>query len=89
MSRRRGPVELFEYAQMARRIVRRFGERFEAEGDEPELEQLYQLQQEVDAALVEAFKHMRSRGHSWARIGKAIGMTGEGARLRALGRRAA
>lgn len=83
MSRRKGPVELLEYAQMARRVVRRFGERFAAEGDEPELAELFRLREEVDVALGCAVRHMRARGGvSWARIGRAVGMTGEGARQR-------
>jgi hypothetical protein len=84
MSRRKGRVELAEYAAMARRVVRAFGRRFAEEGDEPELRDLYLLQQEVDEAMRQAVAHMRSRGGdiSWRRIGRAVGMTGEGARQR-------
>ena len=69
---------------MSRRMVRAFGKRFAEEGDEPELRDLYLLQQEVDEAMRVAVAHMRSRGReiSWRRIGMAVGMTGEGARLR-------
>lgn len=67
---------------MAHRIVRSMGRRFENEGDEPELAELFQLHASVDSALQTAVDHMRSRGFSWARIGATVGMTGEGARLR-------
>jgi hypothetical protein len=84
MSRRKGPVELSEYAAMTRRMIRAQGRRFEAEGDEPELQDLFALHAEVDQAMRVAIGNMRDRGAdiSWRRIGLAVGMTGEGARLR-------
>ncbi len=84
MSRRKGPVELAEYASMARRIIRSFGRRFDVEGDEPELRALNDLHAEIDEAMRQAIAAMRERGAmiSWRRIGDAVGMTGEGARQR-------
>lgn len=84
MGRRRGRVELSGFAGMARRIVRAYGERFAEEGDEQELAELFGLIGSVDDAMRAAIAHMRARGAevSWARIGRAVGMTGEGARKR-------
>lgn len=81
MSRARGRVELAEYAAMARRAVRAFGDRFAAEGDEPELRDLFELHAEIDDALTVAVTHMRARGEiSWKRIGEAVGISAEQAR---------
>lgn len=82
MSRRKGRVELREYAGMARRIIRAYGARFAEEGDEVELRELAELRVALNEAMLEALTHMRARGTdvSWARLGRAMGMTGEGAR---------
>jgi len=84
MSRKRGRVELGEYAKMARRVVRAWGQRFAEEGDEPELMELVKLHAEVDAAIGQAVMHLRSRGDdvSWAVIGNALGITRQAARQR-------
>lgn len=83
MGRRKGRVELIEYAAMARRIVRSFGDRFAGEGDEAELRELFLLGEAVDDAMRTAIAHMTSRSEmSWARIGRAVSMSGEGARKR-------
>jgi hypothetical protein len=78
MSRR----DLIGSAQMLRRLVRAFARRFEVEGDEPEFAELFALHGVVDEALCVAAAELRGRGQSWAVIGRAVGMSGEGARKR-------
>ncbi|WP_025158878.1 hypothetical protein [Leifsonia aquatica] len=67
---------------MVRRIVRAYGRRFEDEGDEPELAELFGLLGDVEDALQLTVDQLRDRDVSWAAIGRAVGMTGEGARKR-------
>jgi hypothetical protein len=78
MSRR----DLVGSAQMLRRLVRAFARRFEVEGDEPEFAALFELHAAIDEALSSAAVELRGRGQSWASIGRAVGMSGEGARKR-------
>jgi hypothetical protein len=78
MSRR----DLIGSAQMLRRLVRAFARRFEVEGDEPEFAELFALHGVLDEALASAAAQLRDRGQSWAAIGRAVGMSGEGARKR-------
>lgn len=78
MSRR----DLIGSAQMLRRLVRAFARRFKEEGDEPEFAELFALHGVLDEALASAASELRGRGQSWAVIGRAVGMSGEGARKR-------
>lgn len=84
MSRKRGRVSLVEYAGMARRVIRAYGERFAEEGDEPELRELVKLRDQIEMTIEVAVNAMYARGDdiSWTRIGDALGMTREGARVR-------
>lgn len=75
-------VDIQRFGGMVRRIVRAYGRRFEEEGDEPELAELFGLLGDVESALQTAVDQLRTRDVSWAAIGRAVGMTGEGARKR-------
>ena len=78
MSRR----DLIGSAQMLRRLVRAYGRRFVVEGDEPEFAELFALHVVIDEVLVGMAEELRGREQSWAAIGRAVGMSGEGARKR-------
>lgn len=87
MSRRRGRVELPEYAGMARRVIRAYGRRFAEEGDEPELIELLNLRDQLDATIDEATSHILARGsQSWTTIGRALGVSRQAARQAGLRR---
>ncbi len=78
MSRR----DLIGLVQMLRRLLRAAARRFENEGDEPEFAAMFALHEALDEVLADAASELRDRGQSWAAIGRAVGMTGEGARKR-------
>lgn len=82
MSRKRGRVELSEYASMARRILRGWARRFSSEGDEQELMQLLDLRYELDVAIRRAIIEIRGRGEdvSWTTIGDMAGISRQAAR---------
>lgn len=81
MSRRRGRVELPEYAGMVRRLLRAYGARFATEGDEPELVEMLEMRDRLNEAIVVATDHMLSRGsQSWTTIGRALGISRQAAR---------
>ena len=88
MSRKKGRVELSEYAGMARRVLRAYGERFASEGDEPELIQLLDLRDQLEQTIATATDHMLEReSQSWTTIGRALGISRQAARQAGLRRK--
>lgn len=79
---RRDRVELGGYGQMVRRIVRAYGRRFAAEGDDVDLADLFGLLGQVEESLQFAVDRLRERDVSWAAIGRVCGLSGERARQR-------
>lgn len=65
-----------EYMAFARRAIAAAGERV-ADGDASSLRELADLHAAVDAALAEAVARLRNGPypHSWAQIGRALGIT--------------
>jgi len=74
--------DLIGSAQMLSRLVRAYARRFKSEGDEPEFAALFAMHSVLDEALGDSAEELRSRGVSWAAIGRSVGMSGEGARKR-------
>lgn len=72
-------VETMEYLGMARRLIKRGGERVAESGDEPELAGLASLRDELDAAVQLAVDGWIANGRSWADVGRALGTTRQGA----------
>lgn len=82
MSRRRGPVETPEYAAMVRRMIRSHGRRV-ADADPEDLAELVAMHEVLTHAIDEAVVGMRaSRQVSWGQIGRALGLTRQGAQQR-------
>jgi hypothetical protein len=71
-------VETADWLKMLSRMIRAAGRRV-AEADEHELSELVRLRTEFDEAIQLAISGQRSSGSSWARIGKALGLTRQGA----------
>lgn len=79
MSRKKGRCSLAEYASMARRIVRAYGNRIGEEGEVVDLVGLVALAGEVEIAQQRAVAQLRSHGLSWAYIGKELGVSSQAA----------
>lgn len=79
MSRKRGPVELPEFASMVRRVIRAFSART-GDADPEDLVYMLGIRSELDTAILEAVygQHVRY-GRSWTEIGKAVGITRQSA----------
>ncbi|MFJ2370888.1 hypothetical protein [Microbacterium sp. NPDC087665] len=71
-------VETMSWLGMLRRMIRAAGRRV-AEADEPELATLLALRDELDAAIASAVDGQHASGRSWEAIGKAAGLTRQGA----------
>ena len=71
-------VETIEYLGAARRFIRGAGKRV-AHCDEPELIALAALHTEVDQALNVAVAGWREMGRSWTDVGRALGISRQGA----------
>ena len=71
-------VETAEWLKMLSRMIRAAGRRV-ANADEHELAELVQLRNEFDQAIKSAIEGQRSSGRSWAHIGKALGLSRQGA----------
>lgn len=77
-----GPrVENAEFAAFIRRIIRRHGRRV-AEGDPEDLAALLEVRALVDEAIAVAVAGQREQGWSWAKIGRAVGITKQSAQER-------
>lgn len=71
-------VETPEYARMVRRVIRAYSRRV-ADGDEIDLRTMLEARDDLDQAITEAVAGLRSRGYSWAYIGRAAGITRQAA----------
>ncbi|MEU8656929.1 hypothetical protein AB0C31_09405 [Actinoplanes philippinensis] len=79
--RRRDVVENDEYAAFIRRILRAYGRRV-ATGDVEALRDMVALSSELDTAVGEAVKGLRSHGYSWAEIADRLGISRQAAHQR-------
>ncbi|MGE4403772.1 MAG: hypothetical protein AB7F61_19180 [Desulfobulbus sp.] len=71
-------VETAEWLKMLSRMIRAAGRRV-ANADEHELAELVRLRNEFDGAIKAAIDGQRASGRSWAHIGKALGLSRQGA----------
>jgi hypothetical protein len=78
---RRRSVENDEYALFIRRILRAYSRRV-ADGDVEALSLMTSLADELDTAMAEAVKGLRTYGYSWAEIGIRLGITRQAAQQR-------
>jgi hypothetical protein len=74
-------VENDEYAAFARRVLRAYARRV-ADGDVEALILMFGLAAEIDTAITEAVKGLRTFGYSWAEIGSRLGITRQAAQQR-------
>ena len=79
--RPRRQVENDEYAAFIRRILRAYSRRV-GDGDVEALAVVLNLAEEIDTAIAEAVKGLRTRGYSWAEIGARLGITRQAAQQR-------
>ena len=70
-----------EYAAFARRVLRAYASRV-AGGDVEALILMFGLAAEIDTAITEAVKGLRTFGYSWAEIGSRLGVTRQAAQQR-------
>jgi hypothetical protein len=74
-------VENDEYGAFVRRILRAYSRRV-ADGDVEALIAMTSLAAELDAAIAEAVRGLRSYGYSWAEISSRLGITRQAAQQR-------
>jgi hypothetical protein len=74
-------VENDEYAAFVRRVLRAYARRV-ADGDLEALLLMFGLAAEIDDAITEAVKGLRTFGYSWAEIGSRLGITRQAAQQR-------
>ena len=79
--RLRRRVENNEYSAFVRRILRACARRV-GDGDVEALALMTGLAEEIDTAIAEAVKGLRTRGYSWAEIGSRLGITRQAAQQR-------
>jgi hypothetical protein len=79
--RRRRSSRTTEYGAFIRRILRAYSRRV-GEGDVEALTLMLDLAGEIDAAIAEAVKGLRTCGYSWAEIGARLGITRQAAQQR-------
>jgi hypothetical protein len=79
--RLRRQVENDEYAAFVRRILRAYSRRV-GNGDVEALALMLGLAEEIEAAIGEAVKGLRTCGYSWAEIGSRLGVTRQAAQQR-------
>jgi hypothetical protein len=79
--RLRRQVENDEYAAFVRRILRAYSRRV-GNGDVEALALMLGLAEEIEAAIGEAVKGLRTCGYSWAEIGSRLGVSRQAAQQR-------
>ena len=83
--RRRRTVENDEYGEFTRRILRAHSRRV-ADSDIEALSFMTGLADELDDAIAQAVKGLRTQDYSWTDIGDRLGITRQAARQRWTGR---
>jgi hypothetical protein len=78
---RRRWVENDEYAAFTRRVLRAYSRRV-GDGDVEALALMVGLADEIDAAIAETVKGLRTRGYSLAEIGTRLGISRQAAQQR-------
>lgn len=73
--------EHHEYIGMLRRMIRAGGRRI-GDADEVDLQDFLTLRHALEEAIAEAVKGQRRAGHSWAYIGRGLGVTKQAAQMR-------
>jgi hypothetical protein len=81
LGRQRRTVENDEYAAFVRRVLRAYSRRV-GDGDVEALALMLGLGEEIDTAIAEAVKDLRTYGYSWAEIGARLGITRQAAQQR-------
>ena len=71
-------VEAIDFLAMVRRIVRAAGARV-GQADVDELRALVAIRADLDSAIVEAVRGLRTSGTTWAEIGAELGITRQAA----------
>jgi hypothetical protein len=79
--RPRRRVENDEYSAFVRRILRSYTRRV-GDGDVEALALMTGLAEEIDTAIAEAVKGLRTCGYSWAEISSRLGITRQAAQQR-------
>ena len=79
--RPRQQVENDEYGAFVRRVLRAYSRRV-GDGDVEALVLLVGLAEEIDAAMAEAVKGLRTHGYSWVEIGARLGISRQAAQQR-------
>jgi hypothetical protein len=79
--RPRRQVENDEYSAFVRRILRAYARRV-GDGDVEALALMHGLADEIDTAIAEAVKGLRTCGYSWIEIGDRLGITRQAAQQR-------
>jgi hypothetical protein len=79
--RPRRRVENDEYSAFVRRVLRAYSRRV-GDGDVEALTLMVGLADELDTAIAEAVKGLRTCGYSWAEIGARLGITRQAAQQR-------
>ena len=79
--RPRQQVQNDEYSAFIRRILHAYARRV-GDGDVEALTLMTSLADEIDAAIAEAVKGLRTYGYSWAEIGARLGITRQAAQQR-------
>lgn len=74
-------VENDEYGAFVRRILRAYSRRV-GDGDVEALALMLDLASELDTAIAEAVKGLRTCGYSWAEISSRLGITRQAAQQR-------
>jgi len=74
-------MENDEYGAFVRRSLRAYGRRV-GEGDVEALALMPGLADEIETAVAEAVKGLRTCGYSWAEIGSRLGITRQAAQQR-------
>jgi hypothetical protein len=79
--RPRRPAENDEYSAFVRRILRACARRV-GNGDVEALALMIGLAEEIDTAMAEAVKGLRTCGYSWSKIGSRLGISRQAAQQR-------
>jgi hypothetical protein len=79
--RSRRHIENDEYAAFLRRVIGAYGRRI-ATGDIDALADAVSLATQLDTSIRTAITGLRSRGYSWADIGRQLGVTRQAAQQR-------